>query len=259
MNDLIDIITVLDDLPTEEIVRKAAIVLNQDVYRVRMLLSSSVPRVVAQYSDPQTADDILGKIKALGLFAFKYPDPDLQKPLSIFRVKTLEFAGNNLIFKDKFGQSLSWETSGVFLILQGTLRTSKEKEVITNVKTLNVTATLLTGGIPIRKTVQERKVETTSQSEAFLRLFSDSSPDVCPEIRQYGFNYSCLGAEMSPSSQHNFSVLADKIRAHCPQSFYDLKLNEYHFVNTSTLSMRDNIDVLSKLIFFYYRDRANRK
>jgi hypothetical protein len=259
MNDLIDIIIVLDDLPTEENVRKVATILNQDIHRIRMLLFSRVPRVVAQYADSQIADDILDKINALGLCAFKYPDPDLQKPLSIFRVKTLEFTGNNLIFKDKIGQSLSWEMSSIFLIIQGILRTSREKEVLTNVKTLNVTATLLTGGIPIRKTVQERKVETTSQSEAFIRLFTNNSPDICPEIRQYGFNYSCLGAEMSPSSQQNFNLLANKIKISCPRSVYDLKLSEYHFVNTSTLSMRDNIDVLSKLIFFYYRIRENRK
>jgi hypothetical protein len=245
MNELLDIILTPPFVPNDDLTQKVAAVLNQELSRTRILLGSKIPRIIAQTPDIQKAEDIRQQINALGLVSFLYKDSGLHGPLHIFSAKSLEFDAKNIIFKIRIAQSYTLIPQNVFLILKGILNTYKEREVITEVKKLNLSATLLTGGIPIRRTVRERTVETASQPEGLIRIFEKNSPDFYLEIKQYSFDYSCLQGDMKPSSLINFNLLAGKIKNNFPEAFFDDKSPPF---------MSENIDVNCRLIYLAYRN-----
>ena len=250
-NYLMDIIAPPGNNPTEEATQKIATLLCQDLYHIRALLTSKIPRIITQQTDPNKIEDLLRHMENSGIVTFSCKDDELQKPLGLFKANSLEFTGSDIVFRDKNAHSFKMESNNVFLILKGIQRTVQEKEVITTTKKLNITATLLSGGIPIKKTIRGRTLETSTQTEGFIRIFEKNSMGFCVEIRQHGFNYSCLGTDMSPSSLVNINLIARKIKEFFPEAVFDDTLAEPLFVNISQASPHENIDVDCKLIYLY--------
>jgi hypothetical protein len=250
--DLVDIVIASNKKVTDELTQKAAAVLGSDLYRARALLASKIPRIISQMTDPQSIESLINQIKTLGLVSFSVKDLDLQQPMRLFKANTLEFADNNIVYKDKKDQLFTFEKNQAFLILKGNLKTNSEKEIVTSVKKLNVTATLLTGGFPISRTKHEKSKVITTQNEVFLRIFARNSMDFCIEIRQYSFNYSCLGSKMAPSSMLNINLIAGRIKDFLPDAIFNDILSESAVINTYSPGPRENIDVDCKLFYLYY-------
>jgi hypothetical protein len=236
----------------EEIIRKLAALLDRDLYYARAALSSKIPRIIFRQKGPQRGEEFQKQLKELGLVSFTFKENDIQKPLRLFKASSCDFEENNWIFKDKNSKLYELERNRIFLILKGNLQTSGEKETVTNTQKLNITATLLSGGIPIRRNVQEKKRETTVESEGFVRIFEKDSPDACLEIKQKSFNYACLGKEMAGSSKQNISLIARKIKDFFPEAFFDDNLNQFPMIGSSVNPMDTNIDVNCKLIYLNY-------
>jgi hypothetical protein len=252
-NDLTDIAVMANKSLNEESIQKLSIILGRDLYQTRSLIASKIPRIIYQNSDAQRIEETSKQIDSLGLVSFSFKDTDIKKPLKLFKASRLEFVDDNLVFQEKNGQLFKLENKQVFLILKGNLKTSKEKEKVINVKKLNVIATLMTGGIPIRRTKQEKTVEITTENDSFLRIFQKYSMDFCLEIRQHGFNYACLGPEMSPASLQNFNLITRKIKDSTPEAIFDDRLNEFTSISNSADPMRANIDINCKLIYLYHQ------
>jgi hypothetical protein len=252
-HDLTDIVFAANEKVTEELTQKAATVLNRDLYHTRALLASKTPQIISQMTDPQSIQDLINRIETLGFVSFSIKDVDLQKPIQLFKANTLEFADNNIIFKDKKDQLFKLEKNQAFLIIKGNLRTYSEKEIVTDIKKLNITATLLTGGIPISRTKHEKSKVITTQNECFLRIFAKNSMDFCIEIRQYSFNYSCLGSDMSPSSAQNINLIAWRIKDLLSGVIFDDTLSESTAINTSSPGPRETIDIDCKLFYLYHQ------
>jgi hypothetical protein len=252
-NELIDIAIAPKPKITEELVQKLASVLNRDLYHARSVLNSKIPRVIFQQQDPQRIETLLKQLNDLGLIPLCFKDNEIHKPLQIFKANSLEFVDNSCILKDRNSQRFTLEKNKVFLILKGNLQISREKEIVTNTKKLNITATLLTGGFPISRNVQEKKRETTIGNEGFIRIFEKNSADFCVEIRQQSFNYSCLGKDMSASSAQNINITASKIKDFFAEAFFDDNLNQFPLINTSINPLQSNIDINCRLIYLYHR------
>jgi hypothetical protein len=252
-NDLIDIAIVAKKGLNEELTQKLSLVLGRDLYQTRSLIASKFPRIIFQNTDAQRIKETSKQIDNLGLVSFSFKNNDIKKPLQLFKANRLEFVDDNLVFQEKNAQLLKLEKNNIFLILKGNLKISKEKEKVTNVKKLNVIATLMTGGIPIRRTKQEKTVEITTENDSFLRIFQKNSMDFCLEIRQHGFNYTCLGPEMSPASLQNFNIITSKIKESTPEAIFDDKLNEFPLISNSADPLRSNIDINCKLIYLYHQ------
>ena len=253
-DELIDIIVAPDGKSSEELVLKVAEIIGRDPSYARAILNAKIPQISCQGTDAQRAERIVQQIKALGLMALACKDSDLQKPLHLFKANTLEFGGDGIIFKDKNSQLLKLGKRKVFLILTGIARTFEEKEVVTKVKKLNITATLLSGGIPISRTTKQKTVETTVQSEGVIRLFEKNGMDSGVEIRQASFNYACLGTEMALSSQQNLNLITRKIKEFYAEARFDDRLSR--MPATGTASKAENLDVNCKLMYRYYGEKG---
>src|SRR4030042_3634962 len=85
------------------LIEQVATVINKYIYETRLLLTGKLPRIVAHYQNMESAESIARKLKDLGLPAFVCRDSELRKPKQIFRAHTMEFKGNEVIFKDNGG------------------------------------------------------------------------------------------------------------------------------------------------------------
>jgi hypothetical protein len=237
---------------SEELARKLAVLLGGDLYYARSILTSKIPRIIFRQKDNQEIEEIQKQLKEIGLVSFYFKESDIQKPLQLFKANSLEFIDSSCLFKDKNSQSLRLENNKVFLILTGNLKIYGDKEITTNIKKINITATLLMGGIPIRRNIQEKRTETTIENYCFLRLFDNNSMDFCLEVQQHSFNYSCLGKEMSSSSKQNFSLIARKLKDFFSEAVFIDSLNEFPSINASANPFYASFDVNCKLIYMYY-------
>lgn len=143
------------------------------------------------------------------------------------------------------------KTENVFLILKGIVQSNKEKEITKTVKKLNLGATLLTG-IPIRRKVEEKTVETSIPTEYFVRLYPRKSSDPDVEIVQHGFDYSCLEANMAPTTVTNFNILLGKIKELCLQSVFDDRLAEFPGTGIPHAIFGSNNEIQCKLLYLFY-------
>jgi hypothetical protein len=253
LNGAIYVVIVPPGTVEADLVERVAVIINKDLNGTRRVLFSKVPRIASQCNSAQEAELALHNLETLGLRAFSYSDLELRKPLTLFKAHSLEFGQKEIFFRDKAGRETRIEAGNVFLLIKATLETHREVEAINVKKKINLTATLLTGGLPIRRTVREKTVETTVQIDNFLRLFEKPPAEICVEIDPHGFNFSCLGPGMTLSSVINFNSLIKRIRDTCREAFFDDRVRESSGVTIPYVSHMEDLDVSCKLILKYYQ------
>jgi hypothetical protein len=239
------------------LIKKVAAIVGKDLYGTRLLLAGEIPRIIAHYDTMQMAELTAQKLKALGLVAFLCKDSELRKPSQTYRAQTLRFEERAIQFWDKGGQVRIMESRNTFLVIKGRIQTYTETEVITTRRKFNWPATVLTGGIPILRTVEEETKDKSIQNESFVRLYDWVSAEPGVEILQYDLDYSFLGVKMVSSSLGNLNTVATKIRDTFPKVVFDDRLMKPFRVDISSATSRENIEINCKLIYFYHRVMSN--
>jgi hypothetical protein len=239
--------------PDESGLPQAAALLNKDVPTLRMLLSAVIPRLVAHFPGASEAELAIGQLKALGFKAFACPDADLRRDSSALQANNLVQVDSDLVFNNRAGASLALPAAAVFLIVQGLRHDVQEQETTRTSVKLNLTATLLTGGIPLFKRVEKKAVEQTSTQEYFVRLYGPADPEARVEIRQRDFDYSFLGARVAPSSQANLFLAVQELRRFYPSAIFDDRLLRPLANPSGTALGWDSVNVNCKLVYWEHR------
>jgi hypothetical protein len=245
--------TVLD----EELVKKVSEIIGKNPYETRLRLTGKIPKIIANYDTRQQAELTTKSLRELGLVVILFTDSELRKPWQIFKARNLKFEEQAITFFDRSGQARRMEASEAFLILSGRMQAYTETEVTKTTRKLNVTATLLTGGIPILKKVKVKTINKSFQTESFLRLYGRTSPELAVEIPQHDFDYSFLGAEMVSSAVANFSIAIRKIREAFPQAIFDDSLIEPLGANMPDTMVQASIESNCKLIYWHHQAVSN--
>ncbi|MGD0353746.1 MAG: hypothetical protein ABSB38_09715 [Dehalococcoidia bacterium] len=241
--------TVLD----EELVKKVSEIIGKNPYETRLRLTGKIPKIIANYDAMQQAELTTKSLRELGLVVILFTDSELRKPWQIFKARNLKFEEQAIMFCDRSGQTRRMEASEAFLILSGRVQTYTETESTKTTRKLNVTATLLTGGIPIMKKVEKKTTSKSFQTKSFLRLYDCMSPELAVEILQDDFDYSFLGTEMVSSATANFSIAIRKIREAFPQAIFDDSLIEPFGANMPDTIVQDSIESNCKLLYWYHQ------
>jgi len=235
------------------ITREAAAVLNKELNETRLLLAGNIPRIIAHYQSITTAEEAARRLKSLGLTVIVCRDSELrQASPPILKAHSLKFGQEEILFQDKRGTARTIKTGDVFLIIKGMAQLQTAKTVTKTKKKLNLPATLLTGGIPIQSKVEEQTSETSLQREFFMRLYRRNSPVPDIEINQHGFDYSCLGTNMSATTMANFHNLTAKIKESCSQANFDDRLTRYPMPGISPGMSPTNNNLQCKLIYLFH-------
>lgn len=241
----------------EELVKKVAAVVGKNLYETRLRLTGKIPKIIANYDSVQRAELTTKSLRELGLVVIVFSDSEMRKPWPIFKARNLKFEEQAITFCDKSGQARRMEAREAFLILSARMQAYTDTEVIKTKRKLNVMATLLTGGIPIMKTVKEKTTTRSVQTESFVRLYGRTSPELAVQIPQHDFDYSFLGPAMVSSAAANISIAIRKIREAFPGAIFDDSLIEPFGAHMPATMVQDTIEDNCKLIYWYHRAVSN--
>ena len=244
-------VAVLPPKPADSLlVEKVASIIGKDLYATRLLLAGMVPRIAARCENLESAERVAQRLRALGLTTTTCPESQLRKSSVGFAARSLQFVEGGIEFSNDTGQTARVESARVSLIIVGQVETREVKEVTKTKTKLNLPATLLTGGIPIRRKVTETTSSTEVQTERFLRVYSKKTSHSI-EIRQLNFDYSCVSQKRGSSSLTNFVDLTATIKNALPQAVFDDRLTGLFGLCLPNLSPWQNADAICHLIYLF--------
>ena len=238
--------------PDANLVRSVAAVINKSPSYTRLLLAGEVPKVIAQYDSMQIAESVVHNLRDLGLVAIACMDSELRRFPQTFKAQTLEFGKKEVLFRDSAGREKRIVENDVFLILMGRMETSMEVETTKPKTKFSLTRTLLMGGIPIWRKVDEKTTTRSIQTEYFARLYDRKSSDPSVEILQHQMNYSFLGTKVAVSSSTNFGTVVLRLREIFPQAIFDNRLAKPLVLTTPSSQVWQAVEVNCKLIYLFH-------
>jgi hypothetical protein len=252
-NDVIHVAAAPPAVLDEELVSKVAAIIGKSPYETRLRLTGKIPKIIANYNMVSLAKSAVDSLRELGLVVMMVSDPVLRQPWRLFRARSLESEGQTTTFYDRGGQALKMEAEDLFLILSARMQHETQQEVTKTVKKINVTWTVLSGGIPITKKVKQKEITKSYQNVNFIRLYGKASPEPVVEIQQQNFNYSFLGSEMASSASANYAIAVRRIREAFPGAIFDDRLIEPFGAKMATTMAQDSIEANCKLIYWYHK------
>ena len=111
---------------------------------------------------------------------------------------------------------------------------------------LNLPATILSGGLPIFKKVAVKQETTATSSEQFIQLYGSRSDEPLLIIRQKDFDYSFLGQQKAVILLPISLLTITKLREYYRHSLFDDRLmNPFSY---------DDIATQLRLLWHYYRE-----
>jgi len=234
------------------LVRSIATVINKSPADTRLLLGGDVPKVIAQYDSMQMAKSVTQNLLDMRLTAIACRDSELRQFPQIFKAQTLKFGEKEVLFRDIAGCEKRVIENNVLLILMGKTETSVEMETTKSKTKFSLTRTLLMGGIPIWRKVDEKTTTQSIQAEYFARLYERKSPHPSVDILQHHMNYSFLGAKVAVSSFTNFGTVVRRLREVFPQAIFDNRLAKPSVLTTSPSRACECIEINCKLIYLFH-------
>ena len=242
--------------PAVGLVKSVAEIIGKDAYQTRLLLAGSIPRIVARCSGVGAAEAMGRKLREAGLTIIIVSDAELRRPFNGVRAKTVVFGDKEATFRQADEREMTLD--GVFLMIKGTRQfvpEVEEEESKSSPKTrfkLDMGKSLLLGGIPIVKRVDEKAKAPDPQPEWFLRLYERASSEPRVELLQFDMDYSFLGAEATLSSTANFINVVKRLRGIYPRAIYDERLMKSFSVDIPGTTPDECIDINCRLIYYQH-------
>ena len=252
-NEIVHILMAPPDNLETALVKEAAEILNIDPYATRLLLSGKIPKLIGRYQSTTEAELIVKRLKTLGLVAVVLKDSELaESSLTGFHAHALKLGDSEVTLFDKGGQQVKLESKDVFLILKGKLQVSNGKDVtITSLK-FNLTATIITGGIPIWRKVKETVKGSSGEGGYFVRIYDPISTEPRVEFFENYFDFSSLGSKIAPSSSVNLNSIITELRTVFSQARFDDRLTQPGTSISSDKPGRE-IELNCKFIYLYHQ------
>jgi hypothetical protein len=207
---------------SDDVVQGVSRTLGITVFEARQRMVGGGPVVVAGFADPNQARALSFKLNQGGLASFLVDAAQLHGESGPFAVRRFKLGETSLHIEAVDGDWADIAYREIDLLLPGT-RISGQTELKTvTERKLSLGRTLLSGGIPLSKTVSRQEEVTTEERTRLLYLFAADRPQVV--FRQSGMSYDGLGAAMKLSQEQNFSFLTSELRRLCPKAVYDDRL-----------------------------------
>jgi hypothetical protein len=233
---------------------KVAAIIKKDVRETSLILGAKIPRIVGRHQSLQAAESVAQSLRSLGLVAMVCSDSEIRHASSTrFMAHALQLGEGEVTFWDKGRQAKVVDTKNVFLILKGVLQSPTEKETTTTKPKLDIAATMLTGGIPIVRNVEEKSKGQSIETELFVRVYDRNSSEPVVEVRQRNFDYSGLGKKKAFSSIENLNVIVTELRNRFPQAVFDSRLTAHFRVDVPFATPEDELEINCGLIYLYHR------
>jgi hypothetical protein len=241
----------------ENLAYNVSTIINKRPYDTRLLLAGEIPKIIARYNGVEAAEAVINKLGDLGLVAIILRDSDLHQSPTCFKVHTLEFREKEILFRNRAGHEQKIDENNISLILEGRVHSTQDIETIKIKKKLSVVGTLLTGGIPVSRKVEEKTITQSSQIEYYIRLYKKNSTDTCIDMLQHDMDYSFLGVQRAVTAAINFSTVVQKLRETFPLAIFDNRMVKPFAVNEYANNIWEDIEINCKLIYLFHVITAN--
>jgi len=207
---------------TAKLVQALSVALGCTIFEARQRLIGGGPAVVAGFADPHRAQALAAQLNQGGI-ATLVVDADLvHGGTGHFVVRRFELGEMSLRIEAVDGQSAEIAYGEIELLLPGTRVAGQTETKTTTERKFNLGRTILSGGIPLTKTVSRQEEVTTEERTKFLYLYAGNRPQVV--FRQSAMTYDGFGAAMKMSQELNFAFLTSELRRLSPRAVYDDRL-----------------------------------
>jgi hypothetical protein len=231
---------------------RIADLLHKDPNYTRFMLLAEVPRLAAHFSTKVEAEALAFALKAEGLKTFNCSESELRQACTPFPGHSLNETEGHVVFTSRARKNLSLDPANIRLILKGIKNTRTQHDETQVSRKLNITATALTGGIPLFKNIKKVTTVSETASELFVRLYDDKDSQPLVEILQRSFDYSFLGTKLTPSSLANLNTAALEMKRLFPQAVLDERLTRPVVAETALTSGWDMHEVNCRLVYMSY-------
>jgi len=241
-----------------ELAQAVARALGITVFEVRQRMIGGGPAVVASFADPLRAQELAAALQQSGGAALVLDAAQVRSAPGHFSVRRFELGDGALRVEAVDGGRAEIPYAEIRLLLPG-VRISGQTELKTvSERKLSLGRTLLSGGIPLSKTVTRQEEVTTEERTRHLFLFTPGRPQVV--FRQSGMSYEGFGAAMKLSQELNFSFLISELRRLAPQALYDdrllNRLGQVRLLGPAQ-SPETNLDLAAEILCRCLVDRHN--
>jgi hypothetical protein len=239
-----------------DLVSGVAAAISKSPYQTRLLLAGEVPKIVAHCDSVQAAESVVRSLRGLGLAAIACEHNELRQLPQTFQAQALEFKEAEVLFRDSAGREKKLAESNVFLVLVGRIESYLEMETTKQKMKFSLGRTLLMGGIPVWRAVDEETKTHSTQAESFVRLYEVQSNEPGVDIFQKHMSYSFLGANVAASSLANFVALVRGLRQAFPEAIFDDRLAKPSVLTTSSRRDWEDVEMTCKLIYLFHAAAA---
>lgn len=207
---------------TVELVQALAAVLGIMPYEMRQRLIGGGPAVVANFADQQSAGAMATKLNQGGVATLVVDADAVRGKTGQLFVRRFEFKERSLLIEASDGQSADIAYDDIDLFLPGTRIAGQSETKTVTERKFSLGRTILSGGIPLTKTIERQEEVSTETRENILYLYAGERPAII--FTQGGLTYDGLGSAMQLSRELNFAYLKSELRRLCPAADHDDRL-----------------------------------
>lgn len=204
----------------DEAARAVADAVGLTLAESRMRLAPEPPALLARLG-PHEADALVAALRKAGLAALSVDTPcptDQDRTLA----RSLSIHDRGVTFTPRFGSSMDVAWPDVLAILRGLRKSRTEIERTETTTKLSPGTVALTGGLMLTKTSTETVRSSEEANEQVILVYARSGRAAA--LAETQLDYSCLGADMKPSSTSNMIELARQLRERATRAYYDERL-----------------------------------
>jgi hypothetical protein len=191
-------------------------------YEVRQRMIGGGPALLASFAGEEPARALSMKLNGAGVGAFSVDTAKLRGAPGQFAVRRFELGERSLHLEAVDGVSAEIPYGEIELLLPGTRISGQTGSKTVTERKFSLGRTVLSGGIPLTKTVSRQEVVTTEERTKCLYLFARQRPQVI--FRQSGMSYDGFGVAMKLSQELNFAFLTGELRRLCRAAAFDERL-----------------------------------
>jgi hypothetical protein len=186
----------------------------------RMRLAPEPPALLARL-EPDKADGLVAALRTAGLAALAV---DIPCPTDKDRALAHSFSihDRGVTFKPRFGNAMEVRWPDVLAILRGLRKTRTEVQRNETTTRLSPGTAVLTGGLMLTESSTETVHSSLEVNEQVILVYASGGR--AATLAETQLEYSCLGADMQPSSTANMIALARLLHERAKHAFYDERL-----------------------------------
>ena len=206
--------------PADGVAALVAAALGTLVYEERLKLAAGLPALILRTADAARAASLAAALRAAGHSVIARSADEVVAASAMVGLRRFAWDGEALVAGDR-GERLPW--GDVAALVRAVDRKKRQSTAVVTEKKLDLTRTVLSGGLIRNKTSKREVVTRVDDSEPVLYLFrrSGATPWI---LREQGTHYEALGARLQPTAAPNFVAAVEELRARAPGAAYDERL-----------------------------------